>query len=281
MKISIVVTNNKKSNPNDLIANSLDRIKNYIDKEFPNQYQIQELEHSITKENLTLNFSCRTIGKEIENNNDVEEIQSLVTKANLKKIVHMDNTFDISEIIITPTKKLGAIKRIDADTVKIDPYFADYCARHLSYCKDMLKRDVQNIIIEYEQKANNDEYCTGKFEEKYIKNTLNKPRSSNLNNVYHCFATVILKNDNFKNKLISSGIRTVLMKNNGNDITLEVETSNEAHYSYSIKKAHSLLTPYSESLPLLAVGMYAVKINGEDPDPFEQNTRLLSNSNFF
>ncbi|VEH33795.1 hypothetical protein [Legionella sainthelensi] len=86
MKISIVFVNNKKSNPNDLIATSLDRIKNYIDKEFQSEYQIQELEHSITKENLILNFSCRTISKEIENNSHVEEIQSLLTNKNhLKK----------------------------------------------------------------------------------------------------------------------------------------------------------------------------------------------------
>lgn len=281
MKISIIFTNNKKSNPNDLITTSLDKIKNYINKEFPNQYQIQELEHSITKENLALNFSCRTVSKEIENNNHVEEIQNFLTKPQLKKIFHMDNTFDIKEIIIIPTKRLEAIKKINADTTKIDPYFADYCARHLSYCKDMLKRDVHNITIEYEQKGNNDEHCTGKFEEKYIKNSLNNTRASNLNNVYHCFATAILKNEAFKNKLISSGIRTVLMKNNENNITLEVEISDETHYSYSIKKPHSLSPSYSESSPLLAMGMYAVKINGEDPDPFEQNARLLSSSNYF
>ncbi|KTD59356.1 hypothetical protein Lsan_2260 [Legionella santicrucis] len=282
MKISIVFVNNKKSNPNDLIATSLDKMKNYIDKEFPSQYQIQELEHVITKENLTLNFSCRTISKEIENNNHVEEIQNLLTnKTHLKKIFHPDNTLNIKEIAISPTKRLEAIKRINADTTKIDPYFADYCARHLSYCKDMLKRDIQNITIEYEQKGNNDEHCTGKLEERYIKNSLNNTRSSNLNNVYHCFATAILKNEAFKNKLLSSGIRSILMKNNENDIILEAEVSDEVHYSYSIKKSHSLLTPYSESSPLLTMGMYAVKINGEDPDPFEQNTRLLSSSNYF
>lgn len=281
MKISIVFVNNKKSNPNDLITTSLDRMKNYIDKEFQSQYQIQELEHSITKENLMLNFSCRLISKEIENNSHVEEIQSLLTKkAHLKKIFHIDNTFDIKEIIIIPTKRLEAIKKINTDTTKIDPYFADYCARHLSYCKDMLKRDVQNITIEYEQKGNNDEHCTGKLEERYIKSSLNNTRASNLNNIYHCFATAILKNDALKNKLLSSGIRSVLMKNNETDITLEVEVSDEAYYSYSIKKSHSLLTPYSESSPLLTMGMYAVKINGEDPDPFE-HTRLLSSSNYF
>lgn len=93
MKISIIFTNNKKSNPNDLITTSLDKIKNYINKEFPNQYQIQELEHSITKENLALNFSCRTVSKEIENNNHVEEIQNFLTKPQLKKsftwIIHL------------------------------------------------------------------------------------------------------------------------------------------------------------------------------------------------
>lgn len=282
MKISIVFVNNKKLNPNDLISTSLDRMKSYIDKEFQSQYQLQELEHTITKQNLMLNFSCRSMSKEIENNNHFEEMKNLLSNKNhLKKILHAENTFDIKEIIIIPTKKVEAIKKINANTTKIDPYFADYCARHLSYCKDILKRDVQNICIEYEQKENNDEHCTGKLEERYIKSSLNNTRAANSNNIYHCFATAILKNEAFKNKLLSSGIRAVLMKNNDRDITLEVEVSDEAHYSYSIKKSNSLLTPYSESSPLLAMGMYAVKINGEDPDPFEQNTRLLSSSNYF
>lgn len=290
MKISIVFKNNKnflfkKPSPNNLITNSLERIKNYIDKEFPNQYQIQNVVYSISHESQTLNFSCSTVSKEIEKNHHVEEIQNLFTTSNLKKLFNMDNTFEISDIIIVPSRKLDAIKEIDATTVKIDPYFADYCVRHLAYCKDMLKRDIQSIIVEYEQKTNNDEYSTGKFEETYIKNnrstSLNHARFSNLNNVYHCFATALMNNENLKNKLLSSGIKSILMKNNEHYITLDVQVSDESLYSYSIKKTHSLLTAYSESSPLLTIGLYAVKINGEDPDPFEQNTRLLSTSNFF
>lgn len=288
MKISIAFKNNqsflfKKSNPSHIMANALERIKNYIEKEFPNQYQIKILAYSINNEEQTLHFTCRTISKEIENNYHVEEIQQLLTKTNLKKILDMDHTFNIREIAITPAKRLEAIKRIDDTTVAIEPYFADYCARNIAYCKDIIRRDIQNIHIEYEKNELNDAYCTGKFEEKYIKNA----RSFNWNNNYHRFAMAIIKHETeaFKNKLLSSGIRAVLMKNSEQDITLEVIVSEGVSHSYSIKKSHLLLTSYpesSQSSPLLTTGMYAFKINGKDPNPFDQDTtRLLSSSNFF
>jgi hypothetical protein len=292
MKVRIVFANKRfilnEPDPTSLMMEFLDKIKSIIDKEFPRQYLIQHMEYSVTADNQTLSFSCKTVSKELENNNHHTDIENLLTKPYLKKIFNMGTTFNINDIAVIPTRKILAFEQLDVNIIKIDPYFVDYCVRHESYCKEMLKRDIQYITVEYEQTTKGIECCTGKFEEKYIKDN----QFSNKNNMYHLFAAALLYKelrdkelngaDALKNKLLSSGIRSVLMINKEDHLIFKVHVSaDEEIYPFFIKKSNLLLSAYSESCPLLSMSVFATKINGVDPDPEERKYRLLSSSNYF